>query len=209
MNNREYVRGAFEEIHAPDALIRKVINMSKKEAKKNFKLKYAVVALAAFAVAFAGSNGICYAATGETWVGKAIVYINGEKQEADIEWSQEGDTLVGEVSYEIEEGDVVEVIEVENADSDIVVEDVELEFFDDPSSESGVGGTANLTYSYGNNVELVEENGKIYLTSYNDKVDITEDFADGKATGTIQFDGATANFTVTGTVEEYDISLTN
>ena len=35
MNNRDYVRGAYDEIHAPDALFGKVMDMNKKEAKKN------------------------------------------------------------------------------------------------------------------------------------------------------------------------------
>ena len=34
MNNRDYVRGAYDEIHAPDALFGKVMDMKNKEVKK-------------------------------------------------------------------------------------------------------------------------------------------------------------------------------
>ncbi len=209
MNNKEYIRGAFDEIHAPDALTRKVKNMNKKEAKRNFNLRYAAAGIAAFAFFFMTSNGICYAATGETWVGKAIVYINGEKQETNIEWKQEGDTLVGEVSYEIEEGDSIEIVEAENADGSPVVEDVELAITDDGTSGSDISGTANITYSSTIQGELsvVEESEKMYLVSGSSKIDITEDFADGEATGTIELDGETMNYTVTGTPEEYEITF--
>ena len=47
------------------------------------------------------TNGVCYAATGETWVEKATVYINGEPVEMDVQMSQNGDTTVAEVSYEV------------------------------------------------------------------------------------------------------------
>lgn len=60
----------FKEIHAPKALTRKVMNMAKFEKQKNvgsFVKRFALVA-AAVAVLFVGSNGVVYAATGNTWV---------------------------------------------------------------------------------------------------------------------------------------------
>ncbi len=209
MNNNDYIRGAFDEIHAPDALLRKVKNMNKKEAKRNFNLRYAAAGIAAFAFFFMTSNGICYAATGDTWVGKAIVYINGEKQEENIEWKQEGDTLVGTVSYEVNDGDSIEIVEVENVDGSPVVEDVAIDLTDDDTAASGISGTVDVTYSSTIQGELsvVEEGDKMYLVSGSSKIDITEDFADGEATGTIGMDGETMNYTVTGTPEEYEITF--
>ena len=187
MNNRDYVRGAYDEIHAPDALFGKVMDMKNKEVKKFDKrnvLKYAA-AFAAIAVAFAGSNGICYAATGETWVEKAYVYINGEKQETDITYTQQGDEVVGELQLEVDENDDVVVSVVDEA---VVGED---EF----------SGPMETT------AELKTENGKVLLVVSGQTVDITEDFADGEAAGRVESDGETLNYTVTGTADAYEISL--
>lgn len=210
MKNRDYVRGAYDEIHAPDALFGKVMNMKKKENNMRNVLKYAAAAFGVFAITFAASNGICYAATGETWVGKAIVYINGEKQEKDITWTQDGDTLVGEVEIAAEEGVVYEVVEVPDENGDIVVEDVQIEFTDNNVDEFAVDGTSTGSYISQDSVpELKSENGKIYLVVADEKVDITEDFADGEATGEIKYDGEVASYTVTGTLDDHKIELNN
>ncbi len=187
MNNRDYVRGAYDEIHAPDALFGKVMDMKNKEVKKFDKrnvLKYAA-AFAAFAVAFAGSNGICYAATGETWVEKAYVYINGEKQEVDVTITQEGDATVAEMHLDVDENDDVVVSMVDESDV---------------STKDTVGSMSNT-------VELKTENGKVILVAYGQTVDITEDFADGEARGQVEYDGDMVNYTVTGTADAYEISL--
>ena len=187
MNNRDYVRGAYDEIHAPDALFGKVMDMKNKEVKKFDKrnvFKYAA-AFAAFAVAFAGSNGICYAATGETWVEKAYVYINGEKQEQDITYTQEGDMVVGEMQLEVDENDDVVVS---------VVDEAEI------TTEDNVG-------SMDDTAELKCEDGKVYLVVAGKTVDITEDFVDGEASGQVECNGEMVNYTVTGTADSYEISL--
>lgn len=184
MNNRDYVRGAYDEIHAPDALFGKVMNMKKKENNMRNVLKYAA-AFAAFAVAFAGSNGICYAATGETWVEKAYVYINGEKQEQDITYTQQGDAVVGEMSLTVDENDDVVVSVVDEA----------------------VVGEGEFSGAMETTAELKTENGKVLLVVSGQTVDITEDFADGEATGQIMYDGEMVNYTVAGNVDAYEISL--
>lgn len=210
MNNRDYVRGAYDEIHAPDALFGKVMDMKNKEVKKFDKrkvLKYAA-AFMAFAIAFAGSNGICYAATGETWVEKAIVYINGEKQEVDMTWSQDGDTMVGQAEITTDDGVVYEVVEVPNEDGDVEVEDVVIEFTDNNVDEFAVDGDATGTYINENNVpQLKSEDGKVYLVVNDETVDITEDFADGEATGEIKYDGKIVDYTVTGSIDDHQIEL--
>ena len=187
MNNRDYVRGAYDEIHAPDALFGKVMDMKNKEVKKFDKrnvLKYAA-AFMAFAIAFAGSNGIYYAATGKTWVEKAYVYINGEKHEVDVTVTQEGDAAVAEMSLTVDENDDVVVSMVDESDV---------------STEDTVGSMSNTA-------ELKKENGKVILVAYGQTVDITEDFADGKASGQLECNGEMVTYTVTGTADAYEISL--
>ncbi|MBO5387489.1 MAG: hypothetical protein J6A59_05040 [Lachnospiraceae bacterium] len=210
MNNRDYVRGAYDEIHAPDALFGKVMDMKNKEVKKFDKrnvLKYAA-AFMAFAIAFAGSNGICYAATGETWVEKAYVYINGEKQEVDMTWSQDGDTLVGQAEITTDDGVVCEVVEIPNEDGDIVVDDVVMEFTDSNVDEFAVNDDGTSVVISQNNVpQLKNEDGKVYLVVADETVDITEDFADGEATGEIKYDGKVVGYTITGRLDEHQIEL--
>lgn len=78
-------RETFAEIHAPEALARKVSNMTKFDAKTkiSFTKRFAVAA-AAFAILFAGSNGVAYAATGSTWVESVVVYFNGFGYDAEV-----------------------------------------------------------------------------------------------------------------------------
>lgn len=90
MKNREYVRKAYDEIHAPEALFEKIMDRKKENNMRNV-LKYAVVTFGVFALTFVTSNAVCYAATGETWIKKAIIYINGEERETDMTWNRKSE----------------------------------------------------------------------------------------------------------------------
>lgn len=100
MSNKEYVKNTYDEIHAPEALLGKVMDMNGKKNKIRKITQYTVSAAAALALVFITSNGICYAATGETWVTKAIVCVNGIEQEKEITWHQEGNVLYGEAQLD-------------------------------------------------------------------------------------------------------------
>ncbi len=72
--NREYYQATFHEVHAPEALAGKVMNMADINVKENKKsmngfTKRLAVAAAALALVLVSSNGLVYAATGSTWVG--------------------------------------------------------------------------------------------------------------------------------------------
>ena len=64
MKNREKVERVYDEIHAPEALVWKVMDMSKEMKTKEFKtrnvVKYAVCTLAVVVATFAASNGIAF-----------------------------------------------------------------------------------------------------------------------------------------------------
>ncbi|MBQ8148625.1 MAG: hypothetical protein IJ040_07555 [Lachnospiraceae bacterium] len=109
MNNKEQIKNVYDEIHASDALFRKVKNMNKKESKTRNIVKFAATAAAGLALMLATSNGICYAATGETLTTKVKYFINGIEQEADIDWKQDGDVTYGEFELEVNENDDVHV----------------------------------------------------------------------------------------------------
>lgn len=193
MNNKEFYKDTFNEVHVPAAVLGKVRDMKMEKAtiKRQSKLRYAVSVVAVLAVCLIASNGICYAATGDTWIQKVTFYVNGEKQELDVTMHKEGDTVVGEVTREIDEGKGEESYV-------IMADDNTLESDEEIIAESAIKETS-----------LVSEDNKVYLVIGDNlkKIDITEDFADGKCSGTVELEGVTYNYEVTGTLEESSIRL--
>jgi len=207
MKNKENVKLVYDEIHAPDALFGKVMEMNRKQSKVRNIVKYAMGTAAAFALAFVTSNGICYAATGQTWISKAIVYINGEATEQELEWHQEGDLLYSTIDVPVEEGDEARV-EVYSfvTDSEQPVEQMVI-MSDATLSKAISEGTITGTEEEALLAELLQEEGKVYLVTPEEKIDITEDFRDGEASGTFALGTLYMTYKVTGTVEEHEISL--
>lgn len=158
MKNREKMKRVYNEIHAPEALVRKVMDMSKTNETKKFKtrnvVKYAVCTLAVAAMTFVASNGICYAATGETLVTKVKVIINNQQKELDMKWSKDGNKYEGEVvipgddteekrliiETEERDGTVPDVLinsdDTVSEDGNVVEESVTVEFDDDTVQSS-------------------------------------------------------------------------
>ena len=139
MNNQEKFKQTFEQIHAPEALLGKVMDMQME--KKEFKARnFVKVAMCVFALGlglFGAGNGICYAATGETLITKMKVVINGEEMQQDVEWTQQGDAYHGEAVIPSEDGSSVTVFTV----SDDIPEnmDVRLEISkDEKADEDGI-----------------------------------------------------------------------
>ena len=81
---KTYIQDSFREIHAPEDLRRKVMNMNERKEKKSFACAKKLAVAAAVAVAvFAGSNCVAYAMTGNTWVEslKSKFIVDGVEQE--------------------------------------------------------------------------------------------------------------------------------
>lgn len=139
MKNYEKFKQTFDEVHAPEGLLGKVMDlqMEKREFKTRNFVKAAVCVLAVTIGMFAASNGICYAATGESLVTKMKIVINGEETQQDVEWTQQGDSYVGEIVIPSEDGSSVTVFTV----SDDIQEnmDVTMEIFKEKTEgEDGV-----------------------------------------------------------------------
>ena len=84
MSNSSQYKAMMGEVHASADLIGKVKGIPMEKTKKRTTaLKFATATCAALLGVFVVTNGVCYAATGETWVEKATVYINGEPVELD------------------------------------------------------------------------------------------------------------------------------
>lgn len=186
--NKEIYKNAFDEVHAPAELFGKVeVSQMEHVKRRSFKgLRIAVSAFAALLFLVVVSNGICYAATGDTWITKVKVIIDGKETEADMTWHQEGDYMVGTIEYEVPEGREIFVCDEEDVDGNS-----EIEY-----------NTPRLTEG-----RLEVENDRIYLVVEDSKVDITEEFTDGEATGSIELAGVQYVYTVTGTAEDYDVSF--
>ncbi len=73
MTNKDKYKQAFSVLHASTDVRMEDI-MKKKSANVAKRIAVAAVALT---IGFVGSNGVCYAATGETWVEKVFVKVNG------------------------------------------------------------------------------------------------------------------------------------
>ena len=105
MNEENNIKEVYDQIHAPEALLGKVMEMKKDTFKFRNCVKFAVAAVAALALTFVAGNGICYAATGETLFSKIRFYVNGEEVEHDITWREEDGTMVGTFEMELDSVD--------------------------------------------------------------------------------------------------------
>ena len=102
MNEAEDVKKVYDQIHAPEALLGKVMEMKKDTFKFRNCMKFAVAALAALVLTFVAGNGICYAATGETLFSKIKVSINGKEVTPEVKWEERDGNMVGSFEMELD-----------------------------------------------------------------------------------------------------------
>lgn len=207
MKNKKFYKETFDKVHVPGELLGKVMNMenqTEKKAKRGWR--YAVGAIASAIGLFVISNGICYAATGETWVGRMTIYFNGEKIEKDVTWQDNGDgTFFGTV--DVDSDKEIQMFAVTD-DVDMTSGDITVSF---DWQEIGMG-EEDLCSVVSCEVQT-DEDGSVWLrVSENDvciaKADLTADLADGKAEGDISYDGLTYHYQVTqGADGEYELML--
>ena len=194
-DNYEFYKSTFDEVYASDELLRKVKNMTEtKPKKKIYAIRKVLYVAAAIVIMLIASNAIVYAATGETWVEKITVNViaNGDNQNVDMVKTTDEN---GNISYEmnIEDKDGADQSFVFGGDGDADIKDGDTVVFVAPDAEP----------------TLTKEDGKIYfeLPAMDIKEDITDDFADGKASVTIDdADGNKLVVNIEGTFDEYVVS---
>ena len=185
MTNKEKYQQAFSMLKASRKL-----EMEDIEMNKNVVFTKGIAVAAAVALCFVGSNSICYAATGATWVEKMIVYFNGEPMEQDVEVTDLGG---GDYSYTMEVPD-------NSSGSAVIVTDglsEEVTFCVDTEEAEVTNETATIENA----------DGVVWFCFMGERVDITEDFADGEATGSILVSGKEYVYQLTGSIEEYSVML--
>lgn len=141
MTNKEKYKQAFSGLHA-SIDVRMEDIMKKKSANITKRIAVAAVALA---IGFAGSNGVCYAATGETWVEKVFIKVNGVDKEAIVTENEDGT-----VNYDIK---LEPYQDGENYVERRVTIVTDEEDIDDVSITYDVDGSAN-------SMTIVNENGE-------------------------------------------------
>ena len=180
---KNYVQSTYEELHAPDGLRRKVLNMSEMKEKRSRMsvMKKVAVAAALAAVLFAGSNGVAYAMTGSTWVENVIaqICINGVWKDVEIQGEVlEDGTVQYSTTLDVQDGEQVGMVLVTDS-----VSGVQPVIITDTTVEP-------------ERTEVIEEEGNIYLIVGEMKLDITEDMADGNATGRYERNGVIYDYEV-------------
>ena len=192
MKEQEKYKQMMDEIHVSEATLRKVMDMdrNKKIANKRKMMKRVGTIAAALLLCLGATNGISYAKTGHSLMAKVIFYINGEKVEKNVAFDESGN---GSISFEVKESTKgecsVEVGDAADENGNSISSDV-------PSEEDEMlKGT------------VISKNGKQFFKYGKKEVDITEDLADGKASGTIESSGEKYHYEVTGKDGNYSVSV--
>lgn len=182
-----------------------------KERKKCMGFR-AAITLAALTVVFLSANGIAYAATGSTLVeqvaGHVSVYINGKPYDgAKVKKFKDEN---GDINYQVSVDDKTdhrtEIIMEENPkDGGVdILNDAESSASKDTAKDSSSQETLKTT------VKQVDDAIYLIIEGISEKpvqVDITQDYADGSAEGTIQIEKIEYQYRVRGTLEEYTIDF--
>lgn len=219
-SNKQLYRDTFDQIKLSDQGYRQIRNMEEntmiqfnKKQKKRMAYR-AVVSLAALTVVFLSANGIAYAATGSTLieqvVGHVSVYINGKPYDgAKVTKIQDKN---GDTHYQVtvdEKTDHSTEIHMDESvkDGNISIEkdaasSTPEDTAKDPSSASQE--TPKTT------VKQVDDTIYLIIEGISKKpvqVDITQDYANGSAEGTLQIKNAEYQYSVRGTLEEYTVDF--
>lgn len=203
MREQEKYKQMMNEIHVSETTLRKVMEMDmrKKNLNKKRIMKKMGTAVAALFLCLVASNGICYAATGHSWVTKVIVYINGEAVEQDVvvEENEDGTVTVST------ERDVTDDGSGDQVTSILISEDANMEYADmTPEEVESLIASGELNPIGG---DVVEADGKQYFEYAGGKVDITKDFADGEASGNIVVEGVEYRYVITEENGEYSVDI--
>lgn len=207
MSNQSQYRAMMGEVHASADLIGKVKGIPMEKTKKRgIALRLATATCAGLLGVFVVTNGVCYAATGETWVEKATVWVNGEPVEMDVQMTQNGDVTVGTVEYTVEDadgagGDVAVTMSAE--DGDFSGTTYEIRDYAAEGASASDAASAMVLESDDGHVLLAPGDG-----SEVEPIDVTDQLAaKGVATGTYEAGGITYVYQVSGQPGSWNVNV--
>lgn len=239
MKNRQMYKETFNQVQLSEQKLDELLYGTK---KKKLRLDKTVVAAGlVLLISFATGNVVTFAMTGNSliktatnaydlWntngVARENVVINGNMEEI------RESIRKGEIPSQEVEGSAVTItdryLKAPEEDEDYLEEWVMFDFdYNGEKSGTGYGYYKDVDYSNRSVIEYVlegsagsvtyickvfEENGRIYLDATEEKIDITFDFEDGKASGEfIETSGSLAgkkmSYTVKGNLEEYTVEI--
>ena len=196
---KEYVQSTYDELHAPEGLRRKVMNMTERKAKKTGMSvgKKLAMAAAIAAVLFAGSNGVAYAMTGSTWVENSVarIRVNGVWQDVEMEGEVlEDGTVQYSTTLDVQDEESVEILLVSDA---VDADSLKISAGDGAeSSFPEIYINMDTTTTVDCNIGVVKEDDSVYFVDGDIKIDITEDIADGAASVSYEKNGETYQYEV-------------
>ena len=214
-NLKKYVQNTYEELHAPEGLRRKVMNMTEMKAKKTGMSlgKKLAMAAAIAAVLFAGSNGVAYAMTGSTWVENVVarISVNGVWQDVEMEGVVlEDGTVQYSTTLDVQDEESVEILLVSDA---VDADSLKISAGDGAeSSFPEIYINMDTTTTVDCNIGVVKEDDSVYFVDDDIKIDITEDIADGAASVSYEKDGETYQYEVNeepGVPGCYELHISN
>lgn len=208
MSNQSQYKAMMGAVHASADLRRKVRDIPMEKTKRRgMALRLATATCAGLLGVFVVTNGVCYAATGETWVEKATVWVNGEPVEMDVQLSQQGNVTVGTVEYTVEDadgegGDIAMTMSAEDGDFSNMA--YEIKDYTAEGADAADGAAEGMV--------LESDDGRVLLVpgdgSQAEPIDITDQIkAQGTATGTFEMGGATYVYQVSGESGDWHVSI--
>lgn len=219
-SNKQLYQDTFDQIKLSDEGYRQIRNMEEntmihfdKQNKKRLGFR-AAISLAALTVVFLSANGIAYAATGSTLIeqvaGHVSVYINGKPYDGAkvTKFKDENGDINYQVSVDEKTDHKTEIIMNENPkDGDIAIaNDDASSASEDTTKDSSSASQETLKTT----IKQVDDAIYLIIEGISEKpvqVDITQDYADGSAEGTVQIENAEYQYKVSGTVEKYTIDF--
>lgn len=223
-SSKQLYQDTFDQIKLSDEGYRQIRNMEEstmihfdKQTKKRLGFR-AAISLAALTVVLLSANGIAYAATGSTLIeqvaGHVSVYIDGKPYDS-----------AKVTKFKDKNGNTNYEVSVDEKSSSCVTMEIEEPATGNKKSNDAEPPAAkqenDVKEEIKEETQDEQENLKTSVKQVNDtvylviegisekpvQVDITQDYADGNAEGTIQIEKADYLYKVSGTLEEYTIDL--
>lgn len=228
MKDENFYKDTMEQIVISEEAFRAVRNVEVAGRKRGCMLKYVAVAASVVVALFVSSNALTYAMTGSTLV--EIIPEADEKISGKVPLKESNIVVSGNVNQSKEE--IVSTEEPEIGIPRVVdfyIDENGLHTYvidlDGQIQTASIRVDGNLDHSsvivyssYGRagiiclEGSLESQDEKIILSCSDQYIDITEDFADGVATGSWYessgwLKGMTFEYTVTGSMEEYKVDI--